>query len=150
MLGLTALPMGSAGADAAAGTSVPLGITFRACDHVKSPFVHTNAVGSGNATISADSTTVTATVTMAILAPGTTYQVRLIQGPRPSSQRCNAGDPGVASASLIADGNGVGSVTLSGPRIPGATNAWVYVDGPPPPGQIRGDYYTSDILTTLG
>ena len=81
--------------------------------------------------------------------PNTPYQVRLIQGPRPGTQKCNAGDPGVASAVLNTDGNGVGTVTLHDALRSGATNAWVFVDGPPSPGQIRGDFYTSDILTSL-
>ena len=87
---------------------------------------------------------------MSILPPFTAYQVRLIQGPRPGTQRCSPGDPGVASAVLHSDANGVGSVTLSAPRSAGATNAWLMVDGPPPPGQVRGEYYTSDQLTLLG
>ena len=81
--------------------------------------------------------------------PNTAYQVRLIQGPRPGSQMCNPGAPGVASAVLNTVGNGVGRVTLRDALQSGATNAWVFVEGPPKPGQIRGDFYTSDILTSL-
>jgi hypothetical protein len=81
--------------------------------------------------------------------PNTPYQVRLIQGPRPGSQKCNAGDPGVASAVLNTDANGVGSVVLHDALRSGATNAWVFIEGPPDVGQIRGEFYTSDTLTSL-
>jgi hypothetical protein len=81
--------------------------------------------------------------------PNTVYQVRLIQGPRPSTQMCNAGDPGVASAVLNTDGNGTGQLTIRDTVRPGATNAWVFIDGPPDVGQIRGEFYTSDLPTSL-
>ena len=100
-------------------------------------------------TIRSDGATVTADVFLMVGRPNTPYQVRLIQGPRPGAQRCNAGDPGVAGAVLNTDGNGVGSVTLHGALQSGATNAWVFIDGPPDVGQIRGEFYTSDILTSL-
>jgi hypothetical protein len=92
---------------------------------------------------------VTADVHLAIGIPNTAYQVRLIQGPRPGSQSCNAGDPGVASGVLNTDGNGTGAVTLHDALRPGAANAWVFIDGPPDPGEIRGEFYTSEILTSL-
>ena len=47
---------------------------------------------------------VTADVYLMIGTPNTPYQVRLIQGPRPGTQKCNAGDPGVAGAVLNTDG----------------------------------------------
>ena len=49
----------------------------------------------------------------------------------------------MAGAVLNTDGNGVGTVTLHGAVDPGATNAWVFIDGPPDVGQIRGEFYTS-------
>ena len=93
--------------------------------------------------------TVTADVFLVIGQPNTPYQVRLIQGPLPGTQTCNAGDPGVASGVLNTDGNGTGAVTLHAALRSGATNAWVFVDGPPDPGQIRGEFYTSELLTSL-
>lgn len=150
VLGLLALPMGSASAESADGDMVPLSAKYRACDFGRVQFVGTTATGSGQATIStAGSNTVTATVNMGVLRPFTPYQVRLIQGPRPGTQRCNAGDPGVASAVLNTDGNGIGTVTVSAPKASGSTNAWVFIDGPTDPGQIRGDFYTSDMTTKL-
>ena len=148
-VGLFGLGTGTASAEAAEGTPVALTGKLRACDFVPIKYVATDATGSGNGVISSAGDMVTATVDMSILPPFTAYQVRLIQGPRPGTQRCSPGDPGVASAVLNSDANGVGSVTLSAPRNSGATNAWVIVDGPPDPGQVRGEFYTSDQLTLL-
>ncbi len=68
--------------------------------------------GSGQAFINTSGNTVTADVHLAIGQPNTPYNVRLIQGPRPGTQTCNAGEPGVAFAVLNTDGNGTGAVTL--------------------------------------
>ncbi len=140
----------SAAAEASDGDMVPLSATLRACDSSPIKFVGTNGTGSGQGFISTGGgNTVTATVNFAIGRPNTPYQVRLIQGPRSETQRCNAGDPGVASAVLNTDGNGTGSLTLQAPVQSGATNAWLFIDGPPDPGQIRGEFYTSDQPTKL-
>ncbi|MDX1885772.1 hypothetical protein [Mycolicibacterium sp. 120270] len=148
--GLSALGTGSAAAEAAGGDLVGFSAKLRACDFSIIKYVGTAATGSGHEIISTGAgNTVTATVNFGILRPNTPYQVRLIQGPRSAMQRCNAGDPGVASTVLHADGNGTGSVTLSAPRQSGATYAWLFVEGPPDPGQIRGEFYTSDQPTSL-
>ncbi|WP_164478625.1 hypothetical protein [Mycolicibacterium stellerae] len=148
--GLIGLGSGSASAESANGGSVPLGAEYRSCDFTKLNFVNATGTASGTAVIGTGGTnTVTADVYIMIGSPNTPYQVRLIQGPRPGTQKCNAGDPGVASAMLYTDGNGVGSVVLHDALAPGATNAWVFIDGPPDVGQIRGEFYTSDLLTSL-
>lgn len=147
---LTGLGTGSAAAEVGNGGMAPLKSTFRSCDFTPSAFVAATGFGDGQAIIGTGGTnTVTADVHLAIGIPNTAYQVRLIQGPRSGAQTCNAGDPGVASAMLNTDGNGTGAVTLHDARRPGATNAWVFVEGPPDPGQIRGEFYTSDVPTSL-
>ncbi|MGZ6780790.1 MAG: hypothetical protein ACXVGO_17570 [Mycobacterium sp.] len=144
------LGTGSAGAEVANGGTSPLRSTYRSCDFTPSDFVDATGFGNGQASIGTGGTkTVTADVHLAIGIPNTAYQVRLIQGPRPGAQSCNAGDPGVASGVLNTDGNGTGAVTLHDALRPGATNAWVFVDGPPDPGEIRGEFYTSEVLTSL-
>jgi hypothetical protein len=148
-LGLLGLGCGTASAEAANGGSVPLGENYRSCDYTKLDYVAATGFGSGTSTVSSDGGTVTADVFLMIGQPNTPYQVRLIQGPRPGSQKCNAGDPGVASAVLNTDGNGVGTVTLHDAVESGATVGWVFIDGPPDVGQIRGEFYTSDLLTSL-
>ena len=151
VVGLIGLGLGSgtASAESANGGLVPLVAHFRSCDFTKLNYVSANGFGSGTSTITGNGTNVTAEVFLSIGKPNTPYQVRLIQGPRPGTQKCNAGDPGVASAVLNTDGNGTGTLTLSGARQSGATNAWVFLDGPPEPGQIRGEFYASELLTSL-
>lgn len=148
-LGMTGLSTGTAAAEAANGVTVPLTAFYRSCDFTVLQFVGATGFGSGQSTITGGSNTVTANVNFAIGKPNTAYQVRLIQGPRPGTQHCNAGDPGVANAVLHTDGNGTGAVTLSDAIRPGAKNAWVFMEGPPDLGQIRGEFYTSEILTVL-
>ena len=143
------LGTGSASAESANGGLVPLGANYRSCDFTVLHYVSANGFGSGTSTISSDGATVTADVFLMIGQPNTPYQVRLIQAPRSGTQKCNAGDPGVASAVLNTDGNGTGAVTLHDAVRSGATTAWVFVDGPPDVGQIRGEFYTSELLTSL-
>ena len=150
VLGLIGLGSGSASADSANGGLVPLRSVYRSCDFAKLNFVNATGDASGTAVIGTGGTnTVTADVFIMIGNPNTPYQVRLIQGPRPGTQKCNAGDPGVASAVLNTDANGVGSVVLHDAVRSGATNAWVFIDGPPDVGQIRGEFYSSELLTNL-
>jgi hypothetical protein len=150
VVGMIGLGTGSASAESGNGGTVALGPTYRSCDFSQIHYVSATGDASATAVIGTGGTnTVTADVFLMIGIPDTAYQVRLIQGPRPGSQMCNPGAPGVASAVLNTDGNGVGRVTLHDALQSGATNAWVFVEGPPKPGQIRGDFYTSDILTSL-
>jgi hypothetical protein len=149
-LGVVGLGTGSASAEVADGGMVPLSSVYRSCDFTPSAYVNATGFGSGQVFIGTGGTdTVTADVHLAIGRPNTPYQVRLIQGPRPGSQKCNAGDPGVVSGVLNTDGNGTGAVTLRDAVRSGTTKAWVFVEGPPDDGQIRGEFYTSDALTDL-
>ena len=50
----------------------------------------------------------------------------------------------MAAAQLNTDANGIGSVTVSGPRQEGSTGAWVFIDGPPKPGRTLGEFYTTE------
>ncbi len=141
---------GTASAESADGGMVPFGSVYRSCDFTELNYVNATGSGSGHATIGTGGTNiVTADVFLMIGKPNTPYRVRLIQGPRPGTQKCNAGDPGVAGAVLNTDGSGTGTLTLHDAVAPGATNAWVFVDGPPEAGQIRGEFYTSELLTSL-
>ena len=151
VVGLIGFEMGTglASAESANGGMVPVSASYRSCDFTKAHYVSANGFGSGTSTISSDGASVTADVFLMIGHPNTPYQVRLIQGPRPGTQKCNAGDAGVASAVLNTDGNGTGAVTLHDALRPGATNAWVFIDGPPDVGEIRGEFYTSELLTSL-
>lgn len=150
-VGLIGLGLGTgpASAESANGVLVPLGANYRSCDFTKLHYVSATGFGSGTSTISSDGSTVTADVFLMIGQPNTPYQVRLIQGPLLGTQKCNAGDAGVASGVLNTDGSGTGALTLHAGLRSGATNAWVFIDGPPDVGQIRGEFYTSELLTSL-
>ncbi|GFG53073.1 hypothetical protein [Mycolicibacterium agri] len=148
-IGMTGMSAATAGAEAANGVMVPLTAFYRSCDFTVLQFVAATGFGSGQSTIHSSGNSVTAQVNFAIGTPNTAYQVRLIQGPRPGTQKCIAGDPGVASAVLHTDRNGTGSVTVTDTIEPWAKNAWVFMEGPPDPGQIRGEFYTSEILTAI-
>ena len=149
-LGMIGFSTGSAAADAPNGGMVPLTSIFRACDQSKIQYVPPAGNGNSQAFIGTGGTsTVTADVRLAVGKPNTPYNVRLIQVPRPASQPCNAGDPGVATGVLNTDGVGTGAVTVQDTVRSGATGAWVFIEGPPDPGEIRGEFYTSDLITSL-
>ncbi len=128
---------------------VPLSSIYRSCDFGEVGYVSASGYGSGFALIGTDSNKVTAEVHLALGTPNTPYHVRLIQVPRPSYRTCNAGDSGTAAAVLNTDASGTGQVTLSGDIQSGTTGVWVSVDAPPPPGQVIGDFYTSEVVTSL-
>ncbi|WP_235716558.1 hypothetical protein [Mycolicibacterium goodii] len=132
--------------------TVPLQNVIRQCDFVVEQFLvgHGNGTGSGVAEIgTVGGDTVRADVRMQTLRPNTAYRVRVIQLPRPSVAPCNPGDPGVASGTMFADFAGNGATTVTGPRAPGAGQAWVVVEGPPVPGGIRGDVYSTVTLAKI-
>lgn len=129
---------------------MPLSSLFRNCNFVQPHWVSATGTGSGSALIGmAGANQVSAHVNLGVAAPNTRYTVRLIQVPRAGERTCTAGDPGVAVADLFTDRNGTGTATVQGPRLQGATGAWVSVDGPPPGGQVIGEFYTSEIVAAL-
>jgi hypothetical protein len=141
---------GSAAADANDGDMVPLSSILRSCDANEMEYVSATGFANAQAFIgTGGSDTVTAEIRMAIGKPNYAYGVRVIQVPRPRSKPCKPGDPGVLSGVLFVDGNGTGGLTLHGPRQPGATGAWAFIEGGPDPGEIRGEFYTSDVVTSL-
>ena len=141
----------TAGVAAAANgpTLVPFSSLFRTCSFQQTHWVSATGFGSGNALIGAGADGVTADVRLQTAMPNTRYTVRLIQVPRASERTCTAGDPGVAVGELFTDGNGTGSTRVQGPLMGGATGAWVSVDGPPKPGRVIGEFYTSELLAAL-
>jgi hypothetical protein len=142
---------GIGAAPAGATTMVPLSNYIRGCDFAKGLFRDGmgSGFGSGRASIGVDGSHVGAEVSLQSARPDTDYQVRLIQLPRPSVATCNVGDPGVAGAVLHTDAGGTGTVTVAGALSSDATQAWVVVEGPPAPGRIRSDVYSSDYPVNL-
>jgi hypothetical protein len=130
-------------------TLVPFMSLFRNCSFQQTSWVSATGTGSGDALIGAGSDGVTADVRLQTAQPNTRYTVRLIQVPRASERTCTVGDPGVAVAELFTDGNGTGSARVQGALMQGASSAWVSVDGPPKPGKVIGEFYTSEVLAAL-
>jgi hypothetical protein len=131
-------------------TLVPLTSKFRNCSFQQTRWVSATGFGSGDALIGTNgSNRVTADVRLATAAPNTRYTVRLIQVPRAADRTCAVGDPGVAGAELFTDGVGSATVSMQDAMMPGATGAWVSIDGPPPGGQVIGEFYTSEVLASL-
>jgi hypothetical protein len=144
---------GQAAADAPAtggATSVPMSSLFRNCDFVQPHWVSATGFGSASALIGTNGAQVSAQVNLAIAQPNTRYTVRLIQVPRAGYRTCTAGDPGVAWGDLFTDGSGTGTATVQGPRAQDSTGAWVSIDGPPKPGKVIGEFYTSEVIAPLG
>src|ERR1700754_952702 len=132
-------------------TSVPMSSVFRNCDFVEPHWVSATGFGSASALIgTTGANQVSAQVNLSIAKPNTRYTVRLIQVPRTGYRTCTAGDPGVAWADLFTDGNGTGTATVQGPRVQDSTGAWVSIDGPPKPGRVIGEFYTSEVIAPLG
>ncbi|KHO24647.1 hypothetical protein QQ25_02405 [Mycolicibacterium setense] len=139
---------GIGAAPAGASSFSPFSNQIRNCDHVAALFLDGMGSGSGSgwADVSADGSNLRAQVHLQSARPDSGYHVRLIQLPRSSAAPCNVGDPGVSGGVLHTDVSGTGTITVSGPTMENANAAWVVVEGPPPPGRIRGDVYTSDFL----
>jgi hypothetical protein len=145
-----AAPAAADGTATSGATSVPLSSVFRNCDFVQSHWVSATGFGSASALIGmSGASQVSAQVNLAIAEPNTRYTVRLIQVPRAGDRTCTAGDPGVAVGELFTDGNGTGTATVQGPRLQEATGAWVSIDGPPKPGRVIGEFYTSEVIASL-
>ncbi|WP_243858324.1 hypothetical protein [Mycobacterium sp. DL440] len=142
---------GIGAAPAGATTMVPLSNHIRGCDFQKGLFLDGMGSGSGGgfAHVGSDGAQVSAQVTLQSATADTDYRVRLIQLPRSSVATCNVGDPGVAGGVLHTDASGTATITVSGPAMDGATEAWVSVEGPPAPGRIRSDVYSSDFPVKL-
>lgn len=141
-----------AAADSAT-TTVPMQNKIRQCDFVPAQFLDGFGTGYGSAVAQIGTPapgTVSADVRLQTGQADTAYQVRLIQLPRSASATCNAGDPGTATATLHTDAAGNGATTVSGPVSSGATGVWVVMEGPPFPGKVNGETYSTDYLARLG
>ena len=142
--------IGTGAATAESGlTMVPLQNQIRRCDFDVAEHLtgYGNGTASGFADIgAADSGSVRAEVHIQTALPDTGYQVRMIQSPRVSYATCNAGDPGVAIGVMHADAVGTASTTVTGPRMPGATGAWVVVEGPHGPTSLVPETYSSTFV----
>ncbi|MDT5015431.1 MAG: hypothetical protein QOD39_1591 [Mycobacterium sp.] len=136
-------------AGAANNTVLPFAQMLRRCDFSETDFNGPTGMGRVFGVMTSTGSTVKADVQTALAIPGTHYDVRLIQVPRPSSANCWGGDPGVAQGALNTDGAGAASVTLEDTIEPGATGAWVFVSRPHPFSQDPAEFYTTDLIVPI-
>lgn len=131
------------------GTFLPFSSVLRRCDFSAQSYVPASGYGRPTAYLRRSGTTVVAEVQMATATPNTRYEVRVIQGPRPSSASCSAGAEGVAAGVMHTDAVGAASVTVEGPVRAGATTAWVSIELPSRFSQQPEEFYTSDIMAGI-
>lgn len=149
---MTAAASISAGAAHASGP-VPMNSVLRNCDFSPAGTavqVSRTNLGHGTAVFSSTGSTVTAQVSIVISnRAGAHYDVALIQAPRPSSQTCGPGDPGVNVAGVDTDGVGLATVTITAPLRQGATGAWVMVTAPSEFNQAPSEFYSTEYVAPV-
>ena len=112
----------SAGAAATASQKVPLTQTNRSCDGTVIPPVLAPALGFAAVTRTATDK-LAAAVALKGAAPNTTYAIRLIQL-LPDGSDCQRVD-----GTLTTDSLGNGNANVQEKLLPGATSAWVDLNG---------------------
>src|SRR6201992_2894689 len=137
-------------AAAESGTFVALDSDLRRCDFSlisTDPMVAHPGLGTGASLISHSGSTATAEVHLsASPAPGTHFDVGLIEEPRPSSGTCGPGDPGTAFAGMDTDAAGNGTVTIQDTIRQGTTGVWVVIERADAHSQNPAEAYTSEFV----
>lgn len=136
--------------DSSDGTHVPLNRIYRHCDFTARGGDAERAEGTAFSLMRSTGESIVADVTLAAAQPNTVYDVRLIQAPRPSSETCAAGDPGVQTAVMTTDNAGAASLTIVDDIDDGSTGSWVYISRPSPFAQTPVEYYTSNVVAPHG
>lgn len=143
----TAPAAGTPDLKAAGPTMAPLRGTLRRCDFSSTGTIATG-YGSGYSVITSTGNTVIADVHIQNASANTAFIVRLIQLPR-TGIRCAAGDPGTTVGTMYTNAGKIGDIRLEGPLMPGATNAFVLVEGPPGQSVPSGEFYSSDFAPKI-
>jgi len=137
-------------AAADSGTVVPMRSILRACDFSPIPDLASASRGTASAVIHTGGGAVTADIHFAEpSAPGTHYDVMLIQTPRPSSAPCDGPGPGVAVGALNTDSVGLANTTVRDSLRSGTTAVWVFIRQPSPHSQSPAEFYTSDFAAAV-
>jgi hypothetical protein len=127
---------------------VPFSTVLRMCDfHMAG--VSMSGDGTGYALIGASGNTVRAEVHLFGADPDTRHMARLILMPRSGVDSCAAGGPGTVVAPLDTDDAGNAVITLQEDRAPGATGAWVLIEGPHTYAKPYAQIYTSDFVPRI-
>jgi hypothetical protein len=134
-------------------TTVVLDWRLRRCDFslVRTPpMVPHPGLGTGTVLIRTAGSKAVADVHLVDApAPGTHFDVGLIQEPRPPSAGCGPGDPGTAFTGLDTDAAGSGTVTVQDTIRPGTTGVWVIIERPDPHSQNPAEFYTSEFVAPV-
>jgi hypothetical protein len=129
---------------------VVLDATLRNCDFSlvrNPPLGREPALGTGQVRIHTTGSTATADVYLADPPqPGTTFNVGIVEEPRPSSESCGPGAPGTVYTTMATDAAGVGTVTVHDALRPGTTGVWVMIQRPNPHAQDPAEYYTTEFV----
>ena len=140
-------------AAAGGGTTVALDAAERRCDFSQittAAWLPRVEEGTGSALISTSGSRAVAQVHVTIPnAPGTHYDVGLIQEPRPSSATCGPGAPGTAFTGMDTDAAGNATVTVADGIRQGTTGVWVIVERANPNSQNPAEFYTSEFLAPV-
>jgi hypothetical protein len=147
--GGTASADGAVSSNQGGGTLVPLANVLRRCDHSNDTHVRVGGDGQGWTVIGRTGNRVTAQVVLQGGSSDTQYMVRFIEMPRSANATCGPGSPGTAVAPLFSDAGGNGTITLEQGVMPGATGAWVLIEGPHTYRTPFGEYYSSDYVTAI-
>ncbi|BBY23892.1 hypothetical protein [Mycobacterium stomatepiae] len=149
----TVATAGIATAKAEGGTIVVLDSKLRRCDFSlvsTVPMVPRSALGTGQVIVHSSGGKAVAEVSLSdASAPGTHFDVGLIQEPRSAASNCGPGDPGTAFSGLDTDGAGGGAVTVSDTIRPGTTGVWVVIQRPNPNSQKPAEFYTSEFVAPV-
>lgn len=142
-------PAAAGGPNDGGGTPLPFAQVLRRCDFSPTVYIGGSGYARPTAVLRSTSGEVIADVQIATAVPGTHYDVRLIQMPRPSARPCGAGDPGVAVGALETDDAGAAATTVRGPIASGATGVWMFISRPGEFSQTPAEFYTTDYIAKI-
>jgi hypothetical protein len=131
-------------------TRVPLRTILRTCDFTQIYSGSNQSDASATSQIRVSGGTVAADAQLSNPnAPGTHYDVSLIQAPRASNAPCTSAGPGVAVGGLDSDGAGQASTTVQDSIRSGTTGVWVLIQRPGQNSQAPAEVYTSDFIAPV-
>lgn len=146
---LPALTVLAAPAQAASSAvAMPLLSDMHSCDFQPVNYVSHDGKAEPVAQISSDGRTATARVDVKWGTPNVQYVVRLIPAPH-AALGCQAGAPGIGTATLSTDASGIGSATAQAPIAPGTTGVWVTLERPAAHSQTPAEFYSPTFIASV-
>jgi hypothetical protein len=142
---------GSSATNTRGPATVTMSTTLRRCDFSNNAYAPGAGSGQAYALISRSGSTVSAEVHLHSRLPFIHYNIRLIEMPRSAAAPCGPGAPGTGYGSFDTDWAGNATTTVQAAVVPGATGAWVFIEGPEGGNTpiLTGDFYTSDYVAAI-